>query len=85
MKKVQSQQVVYPFIVGVDVSNESMDACMIEVSKRRCILQIEKFLRNEVKKENHLFTAADERWSYTKTSNKVLRHMPDQRLLDVCL
>ena len=35
MKKVESQQVVYPFIVGVDVSKESMDACMIEVSSQK--------------------------------------------------
>jgi transposase len=35
MKKVTSQQVVYPFIVGVDVSKESMDACMIDVFCQR--------------------------------------------------
>lgn len=35
MKKAESTQVNYPFIVGVDVSKESLDACMIEVSTQR--------------------------------------------------
>lgn len=32
MKSENSTQVSYPFIVGIDVSKESIDACMIEVS-----------------------------------------------------
>lgn len=35
MKKAESTQVNYPFIVGIDVSKESMDACMIEVCTQR--------------------------------------------------
>lgn len=35
MKNVERQQVNYPFIVGIDVSKESIDACMIEVSCQR--------------------------------------------------
>jgi len=35
MKKVESLQLVYPFIVGIDVSKESMDVCMIEMITQR--------------------------------------------------
>ncbi len=35
MKKTESTQVNYPFIVGIDVSKESIDACMIDVSTQR--------------------------------------------------
>ena len=35
MKKVESTQTSYPFIVGIDVSKESIDASMIEVSTQR--------------------------------------------------
>ena len=32
MKKTEITQVNYPFIVGIDVSKESIDVCMIDVS-----------------------------------------------------
>ncbi len=35
MKKDQTQQLIYPFIVGFDVSKESMDICMIEMSSQK--------------------------------------------------
>ena len=35
MKKVSTPQLVYPFIVGIDVSKESMDVCMIEMNTQR--------------------------------------------------
>ena len=35
MRKEESDQIHYPFIVGIDVSKESMDVCMIEVSTHR--------------------------------------------------
>lgn len=35
MKNTVSTQVNYPFILGIDVSKESIDACMIEVSTQR--------------------------------------------------
>lgn len=35
MKKAVSEQMSYPYIVGIDVSKESIDACMIEVSTQR--------------------------------------------------
>lgn len=31
MKNVSTPQLVYPFIVGIDVSKESMDVCMVEM------------------------------------------------------
>ncbi len=31
MKKESTQQLVYPFVVGIDVSKESMDVCMVEM------------------------------------------------------
>jgi transposase len=35
MNKEERQQISYPFIVGIDVSKESIDACMIEVSTQQ--------------------------------------------------
>ena len=35
MEKTESQQEVYPFIVGIDVSKESIDACMIEACNQK--------------------------------------------------
>ena len=35
MNKTENAQKSYPFIVGIDVSKESIDACMIEVSTQR--------------------------------------------------
>ena len=35
MNKTENEQKCYPFIVGIDVSKESMDVCMIESSSQR--------------------------------------------------
>ena len=35
MKNESTPQLVYPFIVGIDVSKESMDVCMIEMATQR--------------------------------------------------